>query len=123
MKTSKGVIPFVIYLIIAVGMLGIYKWAGLALTHRIAMVWTFYAGARALYLAVLGGKAVEIWLKSTTDQASLTFMTVVVGIIPFIFLGWWGPLAFGCVSFAFEYQSYQLVRKYTWSKTHGRHYH
>ena len=55
MKTSKGVIPFVIYLIIAVGMLGIYKWAGLALTHRIAMVWTFYAGARALCLAVLGG--------------------------------------------------------------------
>ena len=123
MKTSKGVIPFVIYLIIAVGMLGIYKWAGLALTHHIAMVWTFYAGARALCLAVLGGKAVDIWLKSATDQASLTFMTVVVGIIPFIFLGWLGPLAFGCVSLAFECLSYQLVRKYTWSKTHGRHYH
>jgi len=123
MKSYKVVVPLVIYLIIAVGMLGIYKWVGDRTTYMIAMAWTFYAGFRALYLTVLGGKAAEQMLVGNYNQQSLVFMTIVVGVIPFLFLGWMGPLAFGCVSFAFEYQSYLIIRKYTWSKNHGRHYH
>lgn len=122
MKTYKVLVPFVIYLIIAVGMLGIYKWADEALSYRTALAWAFYAGFRALYLSVLGEKAVRQLRHAAVDQPSLMLMTIVVGIIPFIFLGWLGCLAAGCVSFAFEYHSYRLVRKYTWSINYGRHH-
>lgn len=122
MKTSKVVVPFVIYLIIAVGMLGIYKWVGETWSYRIALAWAFYAGFRALTLTVLGGKAVKQFECLEEDQKSLILMTAVVGIIPFMFLGWLGYMALGLVTWAFEYQSYQLVRKYTWSINYGRHH-
>lgn len=122
MKTSKVAVPLVIYLIIAVGMLAIYKWVGESLSYDATIAWALYTGFRALYLIVMREKAVELFMTHNVDQKGLVLMTIAVGIFPFMVLGWWGCFSVGCVCLAFERNSQRLIQEYARSKEDGRHY-
>lgn len=99
---SRTVISIAVHLIIAVLMIGVYKWLGQSVAYNIAMAWTIYTSIRALIVVLLGSNACRKLGIVSEDPEGLMFITISVGIIPFIILGWYSTMAFGCVCLAFE---------------------
>lgn len=111
MNITKVLVPLVIYLIIAVGMLAVFKWVGLESTKTWALIWASYIGGKALSLVVWRDGFIKAG-KMDEDTDTSIKITLAVGIAPFIFLGWWECLAYGIVTLSFEMLSTNIIKEY-----------